>query len=144
MDVFGVPQMGRVFAIRLDKGDDLLECLQSFINKNVVRDAAVVSGIGTLSDCVLHMVTTTGLPAIEHFEKWEDKPLEIASIDGIIADGQPHLHMVVSDTHAAYAGHVEPGCRVLYLAELVIIELLGGNLTRKLDQDKLNKLTGIK
>lgn len=140
MDVFNIPSTGRVFAIRLDRGDDLLGCIESFIKSNNIRDAVVISGIGTLSDCVLHMVTTTGLPAVEHFEKWTDYPLEVASIDGIIAKGVPHLHMVVSDTKSAYAGHVEPGCRVLYLAELVIMELMDGRLLRKLNSNKLNLL----
>ena len=33
-----------------------------------------------------------------------------------------------------YAGHMEPGCEVQYLAELAILELKDLPLTRKLDE----------
>lgn len=66
--------------------------------------------------------------------------MELASIDGIIADGVPHLHTVVSDHEKAYAGHLEPGCRVLYLAEIVIMELEGDALTRIKNEKGINEL----
>jgi len=113
----------KVHILRLDPGELLLESIHSYLNENNIKNAYVASGIGTLSDCILHMVTTTGFPPIEHFEHWYDKPLELASLSGIVADGIGHLHTVISDCEKAYAGHVEPGCKVLYLAEIVILEI---------------------
>jgi len=66
---------------------------------------------------------TTGFPPKNGFEHWKDKPLELAHIGGVIANGEPHLHIIVSDSEKAYAGHLEEDCRVLYLAEIVIIEI---------------------
>jgi predicted DNA-binding protein with PD1-like motif len=86
------------------------------------------------------MVMTTGYPPVEHFEVWEDKPLEVSSIDGIIANGVPHLHMVVSDHEKAYSGHVEPGCRILYLGEIVIAEFEELELQRRLNSKGINEL----
>jgi hypothetical protein len=77
---------------------------------------------------------------VEHFERWEDKPLEVSSIDGLIAGGVPHLHMVVSDHEKAYSGHLEEGCRVLYLAEVVIAELEAAGLHRVRDEKGINML----
>jgi predicted DNA-binding protein with PD1-like motif len=77
------------------------------------------------------MVMTTDFPVVEHYEKWDNKPLELSSIDGIIADGKPHLHAVVSDHKQAYSGHLEEGCRILYLAEIAILELKTIDLYRK-------------
>ncbi len=133
----------KLHILRLDPGDYLLESIQELIARENIRNAVVISGIGTLDHCVLHMVMTTSYPPVEHFERWEDKPLELASIDGIIADGVPHLHMVVSDSEKAYAGHVEPGCRVLYLAELAILEIDGIKLARQKDMNEINKLTAL-
>lgn len=130
MEYFSTSEIGRVYTLRLDKGDYLLESINALIEKEEIKDAVVVSAIGTLSDCVLHMVMTTEYPVVEHFEHWEDKPLELSSIDGIIADGKPHLHATVSDHERAYSGHLEEGCKVLYLAEIVIAELKGLMLTR--------------
>ncbi len=123
MKSFKTKTSGRVFVLRLDQGDMLLESINAFIQQEDIQDAYVASAIGTLDRCVLHMVMTIGYPPVEHFERWEDKPLEVSSISGMIAEGVPHLHMVVSDHKKAYSGHVEPGCRVLYLAEIVIVEL---------------------
>ena len=51
-------------------------------------------------------------------------------MQGVIADGTPHIHMNVSTKDSAIGGHLEPGCRVLYLAEVVILEFDGLSLTR--------------
>jgi len=140
MQYFSSEQVGRTFTLRLDQGDYLLESIEALIEKENIKDAVVVSGIGTLDYCVMHMVMTTGYPAVEHFERWENKPLELASIDGYIADGKPHLHMVVSDHEKAYAGHLEPGCRILYLGEVVIMEVKDMDLVRVPNEKKINML----
>ena len=103
----------------------------------------MVSAIGTLDEYEMHYVLTTGFPPQNKFEHWKDKPLELAYIGGIIADGEPHLHVVVSDSEKAYAGHLEKGCRVLYLAEIVIIEVKGLNLKRIRGEDRIQRLTRI-
>ena len=143
MEYFTKNTSGRVFAIRLDAGDDLLDCLTDFIKKEGIEDAFIASGIGTLDRCVLHMVMTTGYPPVEHYERWDDKPLEISSVNGIIADGIPHLHMVVSDHEIAYSGHLHQGCRVLYLAEIVVVELVPAGLTRVRDEKGILKLDSV-
>lgn len=130
MKCFSGEGFGKIYTLRLDKGDYLLESIEEFIKQEGIQNAVIVSGIGTFDYCVMHMVMTTGFPPVEHFEKWEDKPLELSSISGIIADGTPHLHMVVSDNRAAYSGHVEKGCRILYLGEFVIAEMKGFNYHR--------------
>jgi predicted DNA-binding protein with PD1-like motif len=130
MKHFAAKSSGRVFILRLDPGDYLLESIKAFIQEEAIKDAFVASAIGTLDHCVVHMVMTTSFPPVEHFERWEGKPLEISSIDGIIADGVPHLHMVVSDHEKAYSGHLEEGCRILYLGEIVIVELEHAGLKR--------------
>ena len=141
MKIFNGENFGRVHVIRLDKGDYLLESVEAFIKSENICNAVVLSAIGTLDYCTLHMVMTTGFPPVEHFEKREDKPLELASMSGIIADGVPHLHMVVSDHKFAYSGHVEPGCRILYLGEIVIAEMNGFNFRRTRNENGISELS---
>ncbi|HEY5562217.1 MAG TPA: PPC domain-containing DNA-binding protein [Clostridiaceae bacterium] len=140
MEYFSGQKIGKIFVLRLDPGDFVLESIKELIKKENIKDAVIVSGIGTLDYCVLHMVMTTGYPPVEHFERWNDKPLELASMDGYIADGAPHLHTVVSDHEKAYAGHLEEGCRTLYLGEVVIMEVKDLSLTRILNDKKISKL----
>ena len=143
MKIFKGNGFGKVHVLRLDKGDYLLESVEEFIKTENIKNAVVVSAIGTLDYCVLHMVVTTGFPPVEHFEKWEDKPLELSSMSGIIANGDPHFHMVVSDHQYAYSGHVEYGCRILYLGEIVIAELDGFDFMRVRNIDNIKELVTI-
>ena len=143
MQYFSTEKFGRIFVLRLDSGDYLLESIIELVQKETVKDAVVVSAIGTLDEWKAHMVMTTDYPADNHFEHWKDKPLELASIAGIIANGDPHLHIVVSDSEKAYSGHLEKGCRVLYLAEIVIIEIESMNLARIFNDKHIKKLTSM-
>jgi hypothetical protein len=140
MKLFTNGTFGRVHLLRLDKGDYLLESIEAFIKTQNIKNAVVLSGIGTLDYCVLHMVMTTGFPPVEHFARWEDKALELASLDGVIADGHAHLHTVVSDHEYSYAGHLEHGCRILYLGEVVIAEMDGFDFARVKNDKGINQL----
>jgi len=123
MEAFVMANKGKVHVLRLDQGDYVLESICRLVKEKNIRHGVVVSGIGTLDQCVMHMVTTTGYPAQEYFARWENQPLELLSLQGMIINGYPHLHMVVSDKEKAYGGHLEKGCRILYLGEIVIQEI---------------------
>ena len=141
MEYFSSQQFGRILILRLDPGDYVLESVTELIKKERIQDTVVISAIGTLDECQLHMVTTTDYPVVEYFRNWRNTPLELASTDGLIADGKPHLHAVVSDKEKAYAGHLEMGCRVLYLAEIIVAELKSSSLTRVYNDKNILKLT---
>lgn len=121
---------GRTIIVRLDQGDDVLDCINQAIKEHKIQDGYIASGIGTLDNALLHMVMTTGYPPVEEYPEWHDQALELVSISGIIADGSPHCHTVISNNKQSWAGHLEPGCRILYLGEIVIQELLGQSLRR--------------
>lgn len=141
MEYFSAENTNRSFVLRLDQGDYLLESIRRLIEEEKIQYGVVISGIGTLDASVLHMVTTIGYPPVEFFDKKTDLPLELVSIDGVIADFSPHLHMTISNKEAAFAGHLEEGCRVLYLAEIVIQELSGLEVHRIRDEKNLLKLS---
>ncbi|MEM3545750.1 MAG: DNA-binding protein [Candidatus Bathyarchaeia archaeon] len=140
MEYFSTDKLGRIFIVRLDPGDYVLESITELAVREEIKDAIVISAVGTLDECTLHMVTTTGYPPKEYFRRWENEPLELVSVAGVIADGKPHLHAVVSDSEKAYAGHLEEGCRTLYLAEIAILEVKGLDLTRVRDERNILKL----
>jgi predicted DNA-binding protein with PD1-like motif len=131
METFVCESSVKFHAIRMDRGEDLLECFNNFLKKGNINDGVVVSGIGTLDQCCMHFVTTINDASKMEFKKWKDVPLEIVSVEGIVANGSPHLHMVISNTDRAWAGHVEKGCRTLYLCEIMFMEIPGFGLDRK-------------
>ncbi len=133
-----------VVVIGIQPGEMLLETIRKAIEEKGVRNGAVVSGIGTLKTCTMHYINHTDFPPSNTFWTME-KPLELLSVSGVIADGEPHLHIVVScKDEAVYAGHLEPDSEVLYLAEIVILRFDGLALTRKLDEVRKVKLLGPK
>lgn len=141
MEYFVSKQIGRSFVLRLDQGDLILESIEQLIEREKIQDGVVVSGIGTVDSSVLHMVTSTGYPPVEFFDRKKDKPIEVVSIQGFIADSKPHLHMMISDRNMALGGHLEHGCKTLYLAEIVITEYQDFALRRIPDENSINKLT---
>ena len=143
MKIFTGNNFGKVHVLRIDRGEYLLENIEHFIKEKNINNAVVLSAIGTLDYCVMHMVMTTTLPPVDEFVKWEDKPLEIATLNGVIASGSPHLHLTVSDHEYAYAGHLEHGCRILYLCEIMIAEMEGFNFHRIRNEKNLLELTKI-
>ena len=123
---------GRIIVIRLNRGDLLLESIKEAIAKHHITDGTLVCGYGTLDNCTLHMINTNDVfPAKEDFIHWNNHPLELVSMTGIIADGIPHIHAVISDKNIATGGHLENGATVVYLAEIVIYEHENMKLTRK-------------
>ena len=129
MDVFPGGRITEVVAVRLDKGEDVLASVEKAARDNGIHTGVVISGIGTLDQARLHRITHTGFPPKDEFVTYEG-PLELLSIDGIIADFTPHLHTCISIKDETYMGHLEPGCRVLYLAEIAIAKLDGIKLAR--------------
>lgn len=122
---------GRVLVIRLNRGDLLRESIEQALKDHDINDGCIVSGYGTLETCTLHMINTlTEFPAKEDFVTWDHHPLELLSLTGVIADGIPHIHAVVSDKDGATGGHLEMGCSVAYLAEVVVYEHAGLSLMR--------------
>ncbi len=134
MKHFIAPAVGRTFIIRLERGDDLLEVLRELAKKENISNAAIVSGIATFDEVNMHMTTTLGYP-IGYHKVQLNEPLELACLDGTIIDAEPHIHGVVSNAYHTWAGHILEGCRVLYLGEVVVQELLGCRLTRQADEN---------
>ena len=121
-------------------GEMLLESLKEAIASQGIRNGAVVSGVGTLKTCRMHYIEHTGFPPQDRIFTL-NKPLELVSVSGLIADGEPHLHIVVScGQDEVYGGHLEAGNEVLYLAEIAILVFNELKLERRVDQERKIKL----
>jgi predicted DNA-binding protein with PD1-like motif len=138
MDIFPGGRITEVITFRLDRGEDVLDSIQAVVKERDLHTGVVLSGIGTLDRVRMHFITHTEYPPNNEFVEYEG-PYELLSIQGLIADYLPHLHTCVSIKERTYMGHLEPGCRVLYLAEIVIGRMEGVKLTRD-----LNPETGIR
>jgi uncharacterized protein len=110
---------GIVF-LSLHHKDDVLESIQRCIAEANLQNAVLMTGLGSLTKGHFHVIATNNYPPGDTFIKL-DGPLEIAQIAGIIANGEPHLHLTLLDKeHKTWGGHLEPGCEVLTLCEMSI------------------------
>ncbi len=132
-------EFGRVVILNLKRGDLLLETIETELKKSGIKNALLTSAIGSMQKVVLHRVVGTGREPEDEFVTLE-KPMELASLQGIVLDGKAHFHMVVSDVENAYTGHLEPGTQVLYLSEISLVELKGVSLCREKDENNIGMI----
>jgi len=131
--VYGGARIQEIYRLRLDRGDLLLESVLDAIRKNQIGEGAVLTAVGSLSECTYHRVKSLSEKADDEFIT-VNAPMEILNINGVIAGGEPHLHVTLSGDKAAFGGHLEKGCRVLYLAEITLAKFEAPALTRKPNQ----------
>lgn len=131
---FGGAMIEEVFRVRLDRGDLLLESIDEVIRRYGIQDGAVLTGLGSVQECTFHGVKPLAPKAEQKFHTVRG-PVEVLNLNGIIAAGEPHIHITLADMKRSFGGHLEKGCRVLYRAELTIAKFRGTPLARKLNAE---------
>ena len=134
MKHFVIEKEGRTIIIRLEKGDLLRESITLVAQQEGIENAVIISGIATFDKTHLQMTTTLGYP-IEYCVHYFHEPMELASLDGTIINSELHIHGVIGNAEHTWAGHLLDGCRILYLAEIVVQELSCNNLIRKANEN---------
>jgi len=130
MDVIDGMRIDQIFCVYMEYGDDFCECIEKVAREKGIRAGAVLSGAGTFDRARIHHIAHTEFPSSNKFVELEG-PIELCSVDGIIADCKPHLHCTMAVRgDELFAGHLEPGCKVLYLAEAVVAKFSGRDLER--------------
>ena len=129
-------QLGRVFVVRIDDGEDMLVSLRQFIHDKGIHAGSIVF-LGALMNG--RMVTGPEepvIPPVPHFVMFEGG-WEIFGIGTICSgEGGPHIHYHAS---VGRAGHALTGClrdkAVTYLiVEAVIYEFTGLSARREFDE----------
>ena len=123
---------GRILILHLTKGEKLLESIQQETQRLGIQNAVVMSGIGAMRQVGYHYITTTEDFATNQYVTTKG-PIELGSVQGLILDGEPHLHISSADPDRPFIGHLENDTEVQYLAEITIAEILDLNHTRQPD-----------
>jgi len=136
MEIIDGMGIAEVVCVRMDYGDDFHECIERACREKDIHSGIVLSGIGTFSRARIHYITHTGFPARDRFVELEG-PIELCSVSGIIADYRPHMHCTMAVRGSEpLIGHLEPGCKVLYLCEVAVARLSGRRLVRDRDPER--------
>ncbi|MCI8971903.1 MAG: DNA-binding protein [Oscillibacter sp.] len=134
MRTFDFKEYGRVIVMHLRKGDPVLESITEGLKEKQVKNAVLLSGIGSFRKLSLHGIKACSDTPSDYYYTLE-APVELGCLQGIVLDGVPHLHAVCSTPDGkTYVGHLEPGCEAQFLVELSFLEVPDMKLTRRLDE----------
>jgi predicted DNA-binding protein with PD1-like motif len=102
----------RVEIIRMRTGTDLLAGLKEAVNRRKIKNAVILTGIGSVTDYHFHVVSDKNLPPAEEFPK-ASVAKDLTSVQGYILNGRIHAHITLSDENSVIGGHLEPGTKAL-------------------------------
>ena len=136
-------KLGRVIAVRLKPGTDVLLGLQEACERNGINNGVILSAIGSLQDP--HFCNPVELPTKAGYGYGETLhltgPIELTSASGIICHDDEgntnlHVHMTVTDRHGnAHGGHLVEGTKVLLTVDVILAEIDGLVMGRKFDTE---------
>ena len=127
---FGSLNLNKVHVLRVDPGEDILAAVEQFIAEAQLKQAVVLGGYGTMAAYHLHWVTHNHIPTDNLFRKGEGG-IEILAMNGLVVDGQPHIHISLATPDGGFGGHLEPGCIAYVVCEIFFGEVEGVHLTRE-------------
>ena len=124
----------QAYVVRLDRGDEVLECL-SYLCRQEAIELASVTGLGAVNEVLLGLFDTEQK---RYYSKDYKGVYEIASLVGNISrkDGEPylHLHMVIGNvvTGECSGGHLSRA--VISATGEIIVNVINGTVGRRMDE----------
>jgi len=127
---YGTDGNAKILVIKLEAGEDVLDSLKAVFQKEGIRSAIILSGIGMLSSFELGY-----FDGQSHRTRAFTTPHELTSMSGSLAyvDGKPmiHLHATLgNESHQVVGGHFGDG-KVGVLAEITVAVLDGVAMGRE-------------
>jgi uncharacterized protein len=113
-------QFDRVLVLRFKYQADLLAGLKRMVKENKIRNAVILSGIGSVRSYHYHTVSNGTFPSKNIFVNNPNGPADIAGMNGYVIDGRVHAHITFADADKAFGGHLEPGTSVFTFAIVTI------------------------
>jgi predicted DNA-binding protein with PD1-like motif len=112
-DVYSITsKFERIEIIRMRTGTDLLEGLKTVAAEKNIKNAVILSGIGSVTDYHYHVVSDKNLPPAEE-DPSASVAMDLVSIQGYILKERIHAHISLSDENSVVGGHLESGTKAL-------------------------------
>src|SRR6266852_6094850 len=112
-DVFAIKgQFDRILILRFKFNSDLLAGMEKMVKQEKIRNAVILSGIGSVRGYHIHQVSNRDFPSKNMFVKNPTEPADVISMNGYIINGKIHAHMTMATPDRAFGGHLEPGTTV--------------------------------
>ena len=133
-DVYAVSgQFDRIVTLRLKYQSDLLAGIEKIVKEQKIRNAVILSAIGSVRGYQVHQVSNRTFPSKNMFVADPTAPADLVGMNGYIMDGRVHAHVTLANPDGAFGGHLEPGTIVFTFGIVTIGVLNDGVDFSKLD-----------
>jgi len=119
-------EIKRVVMVRFKYNADLLEGLQQAVKNEKIKNAVILSGVGSVTSYHVHAVSNTTLPAKLAYTQ-RAGAMDLIAVNGYVLDGRIHAHITMTDDQKAFGGHLHEGTKVFTFA-IVTLGVLDDNL----------------
>jgi predicted DNA-binding protein with PD1-like motif len=112
-DVYAIKgRFDRILTLRFKFNSDLLAVMEQMVKQERIRNAVVLSAIGSVRGFHIHQVSNRDFPSKNMFVKNPTQPADVIGMSGYIMDGRIHAHITLATPDKAFGGHLEPGTSV--------------------------------
>ena len=106
----------RTVCVRLRRGDDLLLSLRALAQREGLRAAVILSGVGCVTEA---RVRDASGVTVRHIAE----PCEITALQGTVSARRCHVHIALSrEDMTTLGGHLMEGTYINTTCELVLLE----------------------
>jgi uncharacterized protein len=110
----------RVLVLRFKHQSDLLDGVEKMVRQEKIRNAVILSAIGSVRGYHIHVVSNRDFPSKDLFVKNPRAPADLVSMNGYVIDGRVHAHVTLANPDKAFGGHLEPGTEVFTFAVVTV------------------------
>jgi predicted DNA-binding protein with PD1-like motif len=122
----------KILVLRAKNKTDLLTELEKQVKAQNIKNAVILSGIGSVRGYRLHNVAGRDYPVPDMFFSAPNTPADFIAMNGYVNNGVIHAHVVLAlgdNKGATVSGHLEKGTEVLTFA-VVTLGVLNTDLGR--------------
>ncbi len=127
-----VGKFDRVVVLRMKFKTDLLTEMEKQIKAQHIKNAVILSGIGSVRGYRFHNVTGRDYPVPDMFVSAPNTPADFIGMNGYIVNGNIHAHIILAlgdDKGTTVSGHLEKGTQILTFG-IVTLGVLNTDLGR--------------
>jgi len=103
------------------------------VREHRVRNAVILSGIGSVKGYHLHVVSNRTFPSKNIFVRDPTSPADLIGMNGYVIDGRVHAHMTLAKADKAFGGHLEQETNVFTFVVVTLGVLSDETDLRRID-----------
>jgi len=126
-DVYAIEgKFERVVILRFKYQADLLAGLERMVKEQKIKNAVILTAVGSVRSYHYHMVSNRTFPSKDMFVENPEGFADITGMSGYVMNGRLHPHITFADQNHAFGGHLEPRTTVFTFAVVTLGVLADG------------------